>query len=138
MLLGELITARVYDLPVKVVVFNNATLGMVKLEMLVEGLPSYGTDSPEVDYAAIGTAVGIPSVRVTKPKDLAGAFSKAFAADGPALVEVMTDPNALSIPPSITSGQVRGFATAMTKQVLGGGMGEVMSMARSNLRNLPR
>jgi pyruvate dehydrogenase (quinone) len=138
MLLGELITARVYDLPVKVVVFNNATLGMVKLEMLVEGLPSYGTDSPEVDYSAIGTAVGIPSTRVTKPKDLAKAFANAFATDGPALVEIMTDPNALSIPPSITSGQVRGFATAMTKQVLGGGMGEVMSMARSNLRNLPR
>ncbi|MDO8143534.1 MULTISPECIES: pyruvate dehydrogenase [unclassified Isoptericola] len=138
MLLGELITVRAYDLPVTIVVFNNSTLGMVKLEMLVEGLPSHGTDSPEVDYSAIGTAVGIPSQRVTKPKDLAKAFSTALATDGPALVEVMTDPRALSIPPSITSGQIRGFTTAMTKEIFGGGMGEVMSMARSNLRNLPR
>ncbi|MFV2143828.1 MULTISPECIES: pyruvate dehydrogenase [Isoptericola] len=138
MLLGELITVRAYDLPVKIVVFNNASLGMVKLEMLVEGLPSHGTDSPEVNYAAIGTAVGIPSQRVEKPKDLRKVFAERLDAPGPALVEVMTDPNALSIPPSITSGQIRGFATAMTKEILGGGMGEVMSMARSNLRNLPR
>ncbi|MCK0117601.1 pyruvate dehydrogenase [Isoptericola sp. S6320L] len=138
MLLGELITVRAYDLPVKIVVFNNSSLGMVKLEMLVEGLPSHGTDSPEVDYAAIAAAVGIPSQRVEKPKDLRKVLAEHMDAPGPALVEVMTDPNALSIPPSITSGQIRGFATAMTKEILGGGMGEVMSMARSNLRNLPR
>ena len=138
MLLGELLTVRAYDLPVKIVVFNNASLGMVKLEMLVEGLPSHGTDAPQVDYTAIGTAVGIPSQRVEKPKDLRKVLAEHLAAPGPALVEVMTDPNALSIPPSITSGQIRGFATAMTKEILGGGMGEVMSMARSNLRNLPR
>ena len=138
MLLGELITVRTYDLPVKVVVFNNATLGMVKLEMLVEGLPSYGTDSPPVDYRNIGLAVGIPSVRVERPKDLRRALADGLDRKGPALIEVVTDPNALSIPPSISAGQIRGFATAMTKQIFGGGMGEVMSMARSNLRNLPR
>lgn len=138
MLLGELITVRTYDLPVTVVVFNNSTLGMVKLEMLVEGLPSHGTDSPAVDYRNIATAIGIPAVRAEKPRDLRKAFAGAFERKGPALVEVVTDPNALSIPPSITSGQIRGFATAMTKEIFGGGMGEVMSMARSNLRNLPR
>lgn len=138
MLLGELLTVRAYDLPVKIVVFNNATLGMVKLEMLVEGLPSYGTDSPSVDYRNIALAVGIPAVRVEKPRDLRKAFKDGLDRKGPALIEVITDPNALSIPPSITSGQIRGFATAMTKQIFGGGMGEVMSMARSNLRNLPR
>ena len=138
MLLGELITVRTYDLPVKIVVFNNATLGMVKLEMLVEGLPSYGTDSPPVDYRNIGLAVGIPSVRVERPKDLRRALKDGLDRRGPALIEVVTDPNALSIPPSITSGQIRGFATAMTKEIFGGGMGEVMAMARSNLRNLPR
>ncbi|PFG39415.1 pyruvate dehydrogenase (quinone) [Georgenia soli] len=138
MLLGELITVRNYDLPVKVVVFNNDTLGMVKLEMLVEGLPSYGTDSPAVDYRKVALALGIPAVRVEDPKDLRKALRDGLRRPGPALVEVITDPNALSIPPSITSGMIRGFATAMTKQILGGGMGEVMSMARSNLRNVPR
>lgn len=138
MLLGELITVRTYDLPVKVVVFNNSTLGMVKLEMLVEGLPSHATDSPVVDYRKVALALGIPAVRVERPRDLRRALQDGLDRPGPALVEVVTDPNALSIPPSISAGQIRGFATAMTKEILGGGMGEVMAMARSNLRNLPR
>ena len=138
MLLGELITVRAYDLPVKVVVFNNASLGMVKLEMLVEGLPSHATDSPPVDYRNVALALGIPAVRVEDPKDLRKALTDGLARPGPALIEVITDANALSIPPSISSGQIRGFATAMTKEILGGGMGEVMAMARSNLRNVPR
>ncbi|WP_448070630.1 pyruvate dehydrogenase [Georgenia yuyongxinii] len=138
MLLGELITLRTYDLPVKVVVFNNASLGMVKLEMLVEGLPAHATDSPPVDFRAVALALGIPAVRVENPRDLRRALTDGLARRGPALIDVVTDPNALSIPPSITAGQIRGFATAMTKQILGGGMGEVMAMARSNLRNVPR
>ncbi|BDZ42335.1 hypothetical protein GCM10025865_16340 [Paraoerskovia sediminicola] len=138
MLMGELITARHYDLPVTVVLFNNATLGMVRLEMLVDGLPSFGTDSPDVDYAAVAAALGIPSRRVTDPADVRRALEEALAQPGPALVDVVTDPRALSIPPNITAGQVRGFAAALTKEVLGGGMGEAVSMARSNLRNVPR
>ncbi|GII99962.1 pyruvate dehydrogenase (quinone) [Sediminihabitans luteus] len=138
MLLGELITARHYDLPVTVVLFNNASLGMVRLEMLVDGLPSFGTDSPAVDYAAVAAALGIRSQRVTDPKDVREALEAALAAPGPALVDVVTDPRALSIPPNITAGQVRGFAAALTKEVLGNGMGEAVSMARSNLRNVPR
>jgi pyruvate dehydrogenase (quinone) len=138
MLLGELITMRTYNLPIKVVVFNNATLGMVKLEMIVEGLRSYGTDSPAVDYRRLAMSLGIPAVRVEDPRDLRKALKDGLRREGPALIDVVTDPRALSIPPSITSGQIRGFATAVTKQVLGGGMGEVMAMARSNLRNVPR
>jgi len=138
MLLGELITLRALDLPVTVVVFDNATLGMVRLEMLVDGLPSYGTDSPSVDYAAIAAAVGIASVRVEDPAGIRPALREAFAHDGPALVDLVTDPRALSLPPKITRKQVTGFTAAMSKEVLGGGLGEVMAMARSNLRNVPR
>jgi pyruvate dehydrogenase (quinone) len=138
MLLGELITLVHYDLPVKVVLFDNATLGMVRLEMLVDGLPSYGTDSPVVDYAAVATAIGIPAVRVEDPTQIRGALRQAFAHDGPALVDLVTDPRALSLPPKITRQQLTGFTAAMSKEILGGGMAEVMSMARSNLRNVPR
>ncbi|MNW59126.1 Pyruvate dehydrogenase [ubiquinone] [compost metagenome] len=67
-----------------------------------------------------------------------GALRGALSRPGPALVDVVTDPRALSLPPTITAGQVRGFAVAMSKEVLGGGMGEVVSMARANLRNVPR
>lgn len=138
MLLGELITLKVLDLPVKVVVFDNATLGMVRLEMLVDGLPSYATDTPPVDYAAIASAIGIPSVRVEDPSQIRAALRTAFSHDGPALVDLVTDPRALSLPPKITRAQVSGFTAAMSKEVLGGGLGEVMAMARSNLRNVPR
>lgn len=138
MLLGELLTVRAYDLPVKVVVFNNGSLGMVKLEMIVEGLPAFATDSDSVDYAGIAAAVGIPSARVTDPREVRSVLEDLLGRPGPALVDVVTDANSLSIPPSITSGQIRGFATAMSKQVLSGGMGEVVAMARANLRNIPR
>ncbi|MBO3085216.1 pyruvate dehydrogenase [Cellulomonas fengjieae] len=138
MLLGELITVKVLDLPVKIVLFDNATLAMVRLEMLVDGLPSYATDTPPVDYAAVASAIGIPSVRVEKPTEIRSALRAAFSHDGPALIDLVTDPRALSLPPKITRQQVSGFSAAMSKEVLGGGVGEVMAMARSNLRNIPR
>ena len=138
MLLGELVTARMYDLPIKVVVFNNSTLGMVKLEMLVNGLPDYGTDVHDVNYADVASAIGFHGERVTEPSRLRGALQEAFAYNGPALIEVMTDPNALSLPPEIRSGQVIGFATAMSKIVLNRGAGEAVAMATSNMRNIPR
>ena len=138
MLLGELITAKMYDLPVKVVVFNNSTLGMVKLEMLVNGLPDFQTDVPDTNYAEIAHAIGFHAERVEDASRLEGAYREAFAAPGPALVEVITDPNALSLPPAITGGQVVGFATAMSKIVLNRGIAEAFSMATSNMRNIPR
>jgi len=138
MLLGELITLRALDLPVKVILFDNASLAMVRLEMLVAGVPSYATDSPAVDYAAIAAAIGIPAVRVEDPRGIRAALREAFSHDGPALVDLVTDPRALSLPPKITRQQVSGFTRAMAKQVIGGGVADVVAMARSNIRNVPR
>jgi len=138
MLMGELVTVAAYQVPVKIVVFNNSTLGLVKLEMLVDGLPDFGVDVPMVDYAAVAAALGIHSVRVEDPKRLRRAYEQAFAHRGPALVEVVTDPLALSLPPTISGEQVKGFALAMSKIVMNGGAGEAVAMARSNLRNVPR
>ncbi|TCP57246.1 pyruvate dehydrogenase (quinone) [Tamaricihabitans halophyticus] len=138
MLLGDLLTLAALKLPVKVVVFNNASLGMVKLEMLVDGLPAYGTDHAEVDLSAIARACGVPASRVTEPAAVADALSAAFQQPGPGLVELVTDPNALSIPPRITGEMVRGFALAASKTVLNGGVGKMIELARSNLRNIPR
>ncbi|KAA9394611.1 pyruvate dehydrogenase [Kocuria coralli] len=135
MLMGELVTAAMYQLPLTVVVFNNSTLGMVKLEMLVDGLPDFGVDVPDTNYAKVAEAVGFQAQRVVKAKDVEGALKSALAHQGPSLVEVITDPNALSMPPEIKGGQVFGFATAISKVVLNRGAGEAVSMARSNLRN---
>lgn len=136
MLLGELITVQQHDLPVTVVVFNNSALGMVELEMLVEGFPAYGTDTGVVNYAAIAAAVGLQSVRVTDPNQLRGALEGALLHQGPALVEVVTNRNVLSLPAHITGHQIRGFATAAGKTVLEGGVGKMLDMARANVRNI--
>ncbi|MFD3513771.1 pyruvate dehydrogenase [Streptomyces sp. NPDC058657] len=138
MLMGDFLTLVQYDLPVKVVLFNNSSLGMVELEMLVDGMPSYGTSHHPTDFAAIARAAGAHGVRVEKPKDVAGALKDAFRHRGPALVDVVTDPNALSIPPRIKAGMVSGFALSASKIVLEGGVGRMAQMARSNLRNVPR
>lgn len=138
MLMGELVTAAALKLPINVVVFNNSTLGMVKLEMLVDGMPDFGVDVPDVNYAGVAAALGFSAIRVTDPADIEGAYRAAFANNGPSLVEIITDPNALSIPPKLKGSQIFGFATAMSKIVLNKGAGEAVSMARSNLRNVPR
>ena len=138
MLMGDMLTAHAYDLPLTVVLFNNSTLGMVKLEMLVDKLPDFGVDVPGTNYAAIAEAMGWHAVRVEDPQDLEAAYAEALAYKGPSLVDIVTDPMALSIPPKITSDQVFGFATAMSKIVLNGGAGEAVAMGRSNLRNIPR
>jgi pyruvate dehydrogenase (quinone) len=138
MLMGELVTVAAYQIPVKIVVFNNSTLGLVKVEMLVAGFPDFGVDVPATDYAAVARALGIHAVHVDDPADLASAMEAILEHDGPALIDIATDPRALSLPPTITGAQVKGFALAMSKVVMNGGAGEAVAMARSNLRNVPR
>jgi pyruvate dehydrogenase (quinone) len=138
MLLGELLTVALHKLPVKIVTFNNSSLGMVKLEMLVDGIPDFETDHAPVDYAAIATAAGIHAVRVEQPADISSALQEALSHPGPALVDLVTDPNAMSIPPHITGAQVKGFAVAASKIVVTGGVGRMLDLARSNVRNIPR
>ena len=138
MLLGELLTISMYQLPVKVVVFNNGALGMIKLEMMVDGLPDYQIANGNFDYAAIGKAAGIHSVRIEQPADVHEGIAEALAHPGPALIDLVTDPNALSIPPHITGTQIKGFALAGGKIVLDGGVGKMIELARANVRNIPR
>ncbi|GHA29865.1 MULTISPECIES: pyruvate dehydrogenase [Streptomyces] len=138
MLMGDFLTLVQYDLPVKVVVFNNSSLGMVDLEMMVDGLPPHGTTYPHADYAAIATAAGARGIRVEQPGQVREALREAFAHDGPALVDVVTDPAALAVPPKITTEQLTGFALSASRTVLSGGVGRMLHLARTNLRNIPR
>jgi pyruvate dehydrogenase (quinone) len=138
MLLGELITVRLHRLPVKVVLFNNASLGMVKLEMMVDGIPDFETDHEPTNFSAIAEGVGIRALRVEDPREVRPTLEKGLADSGPVLMEFVTDPNALSIPPAITGEQVLGFARSASRMVLGGGVGKMIDLARSNLRNIPR
>ena len=136
MLLSELITVQQHNLPVKMMVFNNSSLGMVKLEMMVAGLKEFQTDHAQVNYANIAEAVGIKSFRVEKPQDLEKTIKEAFAYDGPVLVEMVTDPDALSLPPNFDWTMIKGFTESAVKTVLDGGIGNMVELARSNLRNI--
>jgi pyruvate dehydrogenase (quinone) len=138
MLLGELLTVKTHNLPIKIVVFNNSSLDMVRLEMFVAGDPPFETDHDNVDYAAIAAAAGFFTCRVTEPGELHDAARVVFDHDGPALLDVITTPDALEVPTHITAEETKGFALALGKMVLGGGVGEVTKMARLNVRNIPR
>ncbi|MFE5333198.1 pyruvate dehydrogenase [Embleya sp. NPDC056575] len=138
MLMGDLLTLVQAELPVKIVLFDNSSLGMVELEMMVAGLTPFGTTNKNPDFAAIARAAGAFGVRVEKPNKVRGALREAFAHKGPALVDIVTDPKALSIPPKITADQIQGFALSAGRTVLSGGVGQMIQLARTNLRNIPR
>jgi pyruvate dehydrogenase (quinone) len=118
MLLGDLITAVSHDLPVKLVVFDNGRLGMVKLEMEQVGLPEFGTVLHNPDFAAVARAMGMHGVRVEDPHDVDAAVQEALAHDGPALLDVVTNADEIAVPPKPTLEQGWGFAIAKSKEFL--------------------
>ena len=117
MLLGDLITAVSHDLPVKLIVFDNGRLGMVKLEMEQVGLPEFGTVLHNPDFAAVATAIGLKGIRVEDPADVDAAIAEAFATDGPVLVDAVTNPDEIAIPPKPSLEQMKGFAIAKTREI---------------------
>jgi pyruvate dehydrogenase (quinone) len=124
-------------LPIKIVVFNNSTLGMVRLEMLVGGYPFWGTEMHNPDFSAVARAIGFHAERVERKEDLAPAIERAFAHPGPALLDVTTDPNAMSAPPKATYQEARGFALAMTRMVMDHRGDQVFELAKDNIREIP-
>jgi pyruvate dehydrogenase (quinone) len=136
MLLGELLTLHQQQLPVKIVVFNNGALSFVELEMKAAGIPSYGTDLVDPDFAGIARAAGLFGARVEKASDLNDALRAAFAHDGPALVDVRTARQELALPPKLTYGQIKGFTLYATRTVLSGEGSELIELTKTNLRDL--
>ena len=136
MMLGELLTLRQLELPVKVVVLNNGSLGFVELEMKADGFVNFGTDLDNPSFAGIARAVGLHAVRVERPSELGAGLGTALAHPGPALVEVMTARQELAIPPQISLAQAAGFTLWATRSILSGLGDEVVEVARTNLREL--
>src|SRR5262249_2286603 len=125
-----------YQLPVKVVVFNNHRLGMVQLEQEAAGLPHYGVELKNPNFAALAQAVGVLGLRVEGPEEVRPALERALASSGPVLVDVVTDPNVLSMPPKATVKQAAGFALAMTRMAFTGELEDVIDTVMANWRNL--
>ncbi|WP_306311892.1 thiamine pyrophosphate-dependent enzyme [Streptomyces hydrogenans] len=123
MLLGDLMTIRSARLPVKLVVFDNRRLGMVKLEQEQAGLPEFGTVLDNPDFAAVAEALGLTGIRVTAPGELDEAVRKALALPGPVLLDVVTNPAEVAVPGKPTVSQGWGFAIAKIKENLPSGAG---------------
>jgi pyruvate dehydrogenase (quinone) len=136
MTLGELLTLRQMQLPVKIVLFNNGALSFVELEMKAAGIPTFGTGLLDPDFTGIARSAGLFGVRVEKASELEEALRSAFAHDGPALVDVATARQELALPPKLTYGQIKGFTLYATRTILSGEGSELIELTRTNLRQV--
>ncbi len=134
MLLGDLLSARQLDLPIKVVVYNNSLLGFVSMELKAAGYLDTNVDLAKTDFAAIAQGAGIFSIRVEESEDIAEALQKAFAYPGPALVDVVTSKHELAMPPKVELAQAKGFSLYMLRAILNGRGDEIVELAKTNFR----
>jgi pyruvate dehydrogenase (quinone) len=136
MMLGELITVTQNQLPVKTIVYNNSSLNFVELEMKAAGFVNYGTDLHNPNFAEVATALGIYGRRVERSDELEEAVRDVLSHDGPALLDVVTERQELSMPPSITTEQMKGFTLYAIRTVMSGRGDELLDLARANWRQL--
>jgi pyruvate dehydrogenase (quinone) len=133
MLMGDLLSLRQLNLPVKVIVFNNGSLGFVELEMKATGFLSHATDLVNPDFAMIAEGTGILGLHVDDPEQLRPALEQAFAHPGPALVDIAVNRQELAMPPTLKLDQIVDFNLYMIKAILNGRGDEIVDLARTNL-----
>jgi pyruvate dehydrogenase (quinone) len=120
-----------YNLPVKIVVLKNNSLGQIKWEQIVfEGNPEFGVDLQPIDFAACARACGLPGYSVEDPNDIESAIRDAIESPGPALVEALIDANEPPMPGHATMKQAWQFAKALVR-----GESERMTIIKTVLKN---
>jgi pyruvate dehydrogenase (quinone)/pyruvate oxidase len=106
MLMADFVTCVKYDLPVKVVVIKNNSLGQIKWEQMVFlGNPEYGCDLQPIDFAAFARACGATGFTIDDPATCGQTLDRAFATPGPVIVEAVVDPFEPPMPPKVTLDQ---------------------------------
>jgi pyruvate dehydrogenase (quinone) len=135
MMMGELLTIAQYQLPVKIILFDNHRLGMVQLEQEAAGLPHFGVDLKNPNFALLAQAAGLMGLRVEDPGEVRPALEQALASKGTVLVDGVTDANVLSMPPKATIQQAKGFALAMIRMAFAGELDDVTDTVMANWRN---
>jgi pyruvate dehydrogenase (quinone) len=133
MLMGDFLSLRQLKLPVKIVVFNNGVLSFVELEMKAAGILTHGTSLVDTDFSKLADAAGILGIRAERPEQVKPLLNQALEHNGPALVDVVVNPQELLIPPTINLEQIRGFTLYMIKAVLNGRGDEIVDLAKTNL-----
>jgi len=116
MLMAEFATAVKYQLPIKVIVIKNNTLGMIKWEQMVFlGNPEYGCELQPIDFAAFARACGGIGFTVDDPQQCGTVLDEALAANRPAIVEAVVDPFTPPAPAKITLDQAAKFAQSLAR-----------------------
>jgi pyruvate dehydrogenase (quinone) len=133
MLMGDLLSLRQLGLPVKIIVFKNDSLAFVELEMKAAGVLDFGTHLHNPDFAKMAEAAGVLGLSADTPDQVRPMLTQALEHNGPALVEVRVSRQELSMPPTITLEQMKGFSLFMLKAVLSGRGDEIIDLARTNL-----
>jgi pyruvate dehydrogenase (quinone) len=133
MLMGDLLSLKQLQLPLKVVVFNNGALGFIELEQKSTGFLDYGTELQNPNFAAMAEAVGIHGVRLEDAAEVEDGIASALAHDGPVVIDAVVNRSELAMPPSITVEMAKGFSLYMVKAILSGRGDEVIDLARTNL-----
>jgi pyruvate dehydrogenase (quinone) len=133
MLMGDLLSLKQLKLPVKVVVFNNGSLGFIELEQKSSGFLDTGTELVNPDFAAMAEAVGIRGVRITDPADVETKLAAALAHPGPVLIDAVVNRMELAMPPKVTTEMAKGFTLYMLQAILNSRADEIIELARSNL-----
>ena len=133
MLMGDFLSLAQLDLPIKVIVFNNSSLGFVEIEQKSTGFLDYAVDLENPNFAAMAEAAGIRGIRIEDPGDVERGIGDALSHDGPVLVDAVVNRQELIMPPKITAEMAKGFTLFMVKAVLGGRSDEVVDLARTNL-----
>ena len=133
MLLGELLSLRQLRAPVKIIVFRNDALAFVELEMKAAGVVDFGTDLQNPNFAKLAEAAGLLGLTAESPGQVRQMIKQALEHDGPALIEVPVSRQELSMPPTITFEQAKGFGLFALKAVLSGRGDEVVDLAKINL-----
>jgi len=134
MLMGDLLSLIQLKLPVKVIVFNNSSLAFVELEMKAAGILEFGTDLHNPNFAMMAEAAGILGLRAETADQVRPMIEQALRHDGPVLLEAIVSRQELSMPPTITVDQMKGFGLFMIKAVLDGRGNEIIDLAKVNLR----
>jgi pyruvate dehydrogenase (quinone)/pyruvate oxidase len=116
MLMAEFATAVKYQLPVKVFIIKNNTLGMIKWEQMVFlGNPEYGCELQPINFAAFAQACGGTGISVEDPEQCGQAIDRALATKGPVVVEAVVDPFTPPAPAKITLEQATHFAQSLAR-----------------------
>ena len=116
MLMGEIITAVAYKLPIKIVIIKNNSLGQIKWEQMVfQGNPEYQCDLLPIDFVALAKAVGASGVRIDDPKTAGKRFDEALAMPGPVVIEAVVDQFTAMLPARITADQALKFSESLIK-----------------------